>query len=187
VKRGDVGSMFDEPSRDDADQVGLTPAAPYGVAASQGVADPSFPARVAVLLRSRPLAEAVTAAERRDWPDHTYDVATFALAAIDLVISQQGFEEEATYSDVVAGLKALAAKAAPDRPTQEHGDVAMFTLDALLNRLTGRRSSPTGSVTTPSKGAGIGSVRSGSVCWSSGRIRPAASRCSTPLGTRSTR
>lgn len=126
-------SLFDVPGQDPgADDGGA--AASYATVASQGVADPSFPARVAVLLRSRPLADAAAAGDRRDWPEHTYDVATFALAAIDLVISKQGFEEEATYGDVVAGLTALAARAGSDRPGEEHEDVAMFTLDALLNR-----------------------------------------------------
>ncbi len=129
-----MGSMFDEPSQTDADETGPSAAAFYGTVASEGVADPSFPARVAALLRSRPLAEAVAAAERHDWPADTYDIATFGLAAIDVVIARQGFEEEATYGDVLGGLIGLARRAAPDRPGEEHEDVAMFVLDHVLNR-----------------------------------------------------
>ncbi|MGV8847383.1 hypothetical protein [Tessaracoccus sp.] len=106
----------------------------YDTVASQGVSDLSFPGRVAALQRSRPIADAVSAASRQDWPEDTYDVATFALAAIDLVISQQGFEEEATYEDVVVGLVTLAERAAPERVPEEHLRVARFTVDALLNR-----------------------------------------------------
>jgi hypothetical protein len=97
-------------------------------------ADPTFPARVAALLRSRPIIEAVVAAGRQDWPGDTYDVATLALATIDLVIARQGFEEEATYGDLVGGLTTLAARAAPGRPGEEHVHVAEFTVNALLNR-----------------------------------------------------
>lgn len=57
-----------------------------------------------------------------------------ALAAIDQVISQQGFEEEATYDEVVAFLTGLAATAAPQRPAEEHAKVAQFTVNHLLNR-----------------------------------------------------
>src|SRR6184192_3644577 len=82
--------------------------------ADLSVFDRTFPARVAVLMRSRPITEAIVAASRQDWPESTYDIATFALAAIDLIIAQQGFEEEATYDDVVAGLTTLARRAAPE-------------------------------------------------------------------------
>ncbi|MFB6889227.1 hypothetical protein ACFCX4_07930 [Kitasatospora sp. NPDC056327] len=98
------------------------------------VFDRTFPARVAVLMRSRPIAEAAAGAVRQDWPDDTYDVATFALAAIDLVIAQQGFEDEATYQAVTEGLATLARRAASGRPPDEHLKVARYTLDALLNR-----------------------------------------------------
>jgi hypothetical protein len=96
--------------------------------------DRTFPARVAVLMRSRPLTEAMVAAMRQDWPPSTYDVATLALAAIDLVIAQQGFDEEATYDGVVDALVTLARRSAVDRPGGEHRRVAEFTVDALLNR-----------------------------------------------------
>ncbi|MFI9783094.1 hypothetical protein ACIHEI_06195 [Kitasatospora sp. NPDC051984] len=96
------------------------------------VFDRTFPARVAVLMRSRPIAEAAASAARQDWPDATYDVATFALAAIDPVIAQQGFDDEATYQVVIEGLAALAHRAAPARPADEHLRVAKYALDALL-------------------------------------------------------
>jgi hypothetical protein len=108
--------------------------------AELSVFDRTFPARVAVLMRSRPITEAIVAANRQDWPAGTYDLATFALAAIDLVIAQQGFEEEATYDDVVNGLTTLARRTAPDRPPSEHHRVGEYTVDALLNR--GEREAP---------------------------------------------
>lgn len=98
------------------------------------VHESSFPARVAAFLRFSPVIEAAQAARRRDWPEDTYDVVTLALAAIDLVVSQQGFEAEATRPDVVLALTDLACTAAPDRPEHEHADVAAFVVDALLNR-----------------------------------------------------
>lgn len=94
----------------------------------------SFPARVAAFLRFSPVIEAAEAARRRDWPDGTYDVVTLALTAIDLVVSRQGFEMEATRADVVSALSGLACIAAPNRPAGEHHDVAGFVVDALLNR-----------------------------------------------------
>ncbi|WP_144386684.1 hypothetical protein [Streptomyces sp. SAJ15] len=96
--------------------------------------DPTFPARVAVLMRSRPIADAAAGGVRQDWPDATYDVATLALAAIDMIIARQGFEDEASYRDVIAGLADLARRAAPGRSVDEHEKVAAYTLDALLNR-----------------------------------------------------
>lgn len=125
-------ALFDVPANDPAPP--STGAVYYGTAANQGVSESSFPARVAVLLRSRPIADAAEAATRQDWPQGIYDISTFSLAAIDLVISQQGFEHEATYEDVLAGLMTLARRASPDRPAEEHHKVAMFVIDALLNR-----------------------------------------------------
>jgi hypothetical protein len=78
--------------------------------------------------------EAAQAARRRGWSDGSYDIVTLALTAIDLVVSRQGFEMEATRADVVAALAELACMAAPDQPTDEHQDVAAFVVDALLNR-----------------------------------------------------
>ena len=127
-----AGALFDVPQDDRAPS--RTGPVYYGTASGQGVLESSFPARVAALLRSRPIAEAAEAANRQDWPQSVYDISTFALAAIDLVISQQGFEHEATYEDVLAGLVALARRARPDRPADEHRKVAMFVIDALLNR-----------------------------------------------------
>ena len=94
----------------------------------------SFPARVAAFLRYSPVIEAAQAARRRGWSDGAYDIVTLALTAIDLVVSRQGFEEEATRADVVSALTGLAALAAPDRTTEEHADVARFVMDFLLNR-----------------------------------------------------
>ncbi|WP_030436666.1 hypothetical protein [Actinoplanes subtropicus] len=108
--------------------------------AELSVFDRTFPARVAVLMRSRPITEAIVAANRQDWPAATYDIATFALAAIDLVIARQGFAEEATYAEVVDGLTVLARRAAPERTPAEHRRVGEYTVDALLNR--GEREAP---------------------------------------------
>lgn len=98
------------------------------------VHESSFPARVAAFLRFSPVIEAAQAARRRDWPDDAYDIVTLALTAIDLVVARQGFEFEATRADVVAALSELAGLAAPDRSAAEHQDVAVFVVDALLNR-----------------------------------------------------
>lgn len=102
--------------------------------AELSVFERTFPARVAVLMRSRPITEAIVAANRQEWPAGSYDIATFALAAIDLVIAEQGFEEEATYDEVVNGLAGLARSSAPDRPGAEYRRVGEYTVDALLNR-----------------------------------------------------
>lgn len=103
-------------------------------ASGLSVYESSFPARVAAFLRFSPVIEAAQAARRREWPDGSYDIVTLALTAIDLVVSQQGFEVEATRADVAATLAQLACIAAPDRPRDEHQDVAVFVVDALLNR-----------------------------------------------------
>ncbi len=94
----------------------------------------SFPPRVAAFLRYSPVIEAAQTARRRGWADGAYDIVTLALTAIDLVVSRQGFEEEATRGDVVSALTGLAALAAPDRTAEEHADVARFVIDFLLNR-----------------------------------------------------
>ena len=98
------------------------------------VYEASFPPRVAAFLRYSPVIEAAQAARRRGWADGVYDIVTLALAAIDLVVSRQGFEEEATRADVVSALTGLASLAAPDRTLEEHADVARFVIDFLLNR-----------------------------------------------------
>src|SRR6184192_4073286 len=88
---------------------------PGGRPGGLSVYEASFPARVAAFLRYSPVIEAAQAARRRDWAVGAYDVVTLALTAIDLVVSRQGFEEEATRGDVVSALTGLAALAAPDR------------------------------------------------------------------------
>lgn len=98
------------------------------------VYESSFPARVAAFLRFSPIIEAAQAARRRGWPEDVYDIVTFALTAIDLVVSRQGFEAEATRAELIAALAELARAAAADRPPEEHLDVAGFVVDALLNR-----------------------------------------------------
>ncbi len=98
------------------------------------VHEASFPARVAAFLRFSPVIEAAQAARRQEWPDGIYDIVTLALTAIDLVVSRQGFESEATRSDVVAALTDLAAQAGPERPADERRDIAAFVVDSLLNR-----------------------------------------------------
>src|SRR5712664_1532848 len=79
-----------------------------GVMSGLSVYESSFPARVAAFLRFSPVIEAAQAARRRGWPDGSYDIVTLALTAIDLVVSQQGFEMEATRADVVDALAELA-------------------------------------------------------------------------------
>jgi hypothetical protein len=82
------------------------------------VYEASFPPRVAAFLRYSPVIEAA----QTGWADGAYDIVTLALTAIDLVVSRQGFEEEATRADVVSALTGLAALAAPDRacgPTRD--------------------------------------------------------------------
>lgn len=99
------------------------------------VLDPSFADRVAAQARSRPIIDGLrTAASYQAWPDNCYDIATLALALIDLVISRQGFEDEVTPEEATAWLTALAAAAAHQRPADEHAKAARFTLDILLNR-----------------------------------------------------
>src|SRR5580704_8638014 len=75
-----------------------------GVISGLSVYESSFPARVAAFLRFSPVIEAAQAARRRGWPDGSYDIVTLALTAIDLVVSQQGFEMEATRADEVDAL-----------------------------------------------------------------------------------
>jgi hypothetical protein len=98
------------------------------------VFDESFSDRVRALLRARPVADAADNATRQAWGEYGYDVVTLALTAIDTVIARQGFDDEVTYDEAVAGLAALAANAHPERPTDEHRGVARYVLDALLNR-----------------------------------------------------
>ncbi|WP_160049950.1 hypothetical protein [Nocardiopsis sp. FR4] len=98
------------------------------------VHESSFPARVAAFLRFSPVFEAMQAARRREWPEDAYDIVTLTLAAIDLVVSRQGFELEATRTDVIQALSQLAGAAAPEQSPDEHSDVAAFVVDSLLNR-----------------------------------------------------
>jgi hypothetical protein len=104
---------------------------PGGRPGGLSVYEASFPPRVVAFLRYSPVIEA---ARRRGWADGVYDTVTLALTAIDLVVSRQGFEEEATRADVVSALSGLAALAAPERTPEEHTDVARFVIDFLLNR-----------------------------------------------------
>ena len=131
-RKGCMGGLFDLPDG---------PAA-RGVAAMAdlSVFERTFPARVAVLMRSQPITGAIVGANRQEWPAGTCDIATFALAAIDLVVAEQGFEEEATYDEVVNGLAGLTRRNAPDRPAAEHRRVGEYAVDALLNR--GEREAP---------------------------------------------
>jgi hypothetical protein len=129
-----------EPSEDEAlgGAAGTADSHPGGHAGMAvgglSVYEPSFPARVAAFLRFSPVIEAVQSARRRGWPEGGYDIVTLALAAIDLVVARQGFEEEATRGDVVSALTSLASLACPDRPAAEHADVGAFVVDYLLNR-----------------------------------------------------
>jgi hypothetical protein len=135
---GQMESLLGEdegPRQDHADRAAVVQV-PDSFAAGVGglsVHEPSFPARVGAFLRFSPVIEAAQTARRREWPDGSYDIVTLALTAIDLVVSRQGFEAEATRADVVAALAELACLAAPDRPTDEHQNVAAFVVDALLN------------------------------------------------------
>lgn len=112
----------------------VTAVPPGGRPGGLSVYEASFPPRVAAFLRYSPVIEAAQAARRRGWADGVYDIVTLALTAIDLVVSRQGFEEEATRADVVSALTGLTALAAPDRTPEEHADVARFVIDFLLNR-----------------------------------------------------
>lgn len=130
-----------EPVADDEGEgsAGANPGAvlevlPGGRHGGLSVYEVSFPPRVAAFLRYSPVIEAAQAARRRGWADGAYDIVTLALTAIDLVVSRQGFAEEATRADVVSALTGLAALAVPDRPAGEHADVARFVIDFLLNR-----------------------------------------------------
>jgi hypothetical protein len=107
---------------------------PGGRPGGLSVYEASFPPRVAAFLRYSPVIEAAQSARRRGWADGAYDIVTLALTAIDLVVSRQGFEEEATRADVVFALTGLATLAAPDRTPEEHADVAGYVIDFLLNR-----------------------------------------------------
>ncbi|VVJ21652.1 Uncharacterised protein [Amycolatopsis camponoti] len=100
----------------------------------RAVFDEAFGGRVRALLRARPVADAADNASRQSWGTHDYDVVTLALAAIDTVISRQGFDEEVTYDEAVSGLARLAASACPEQPSEVHEAVARYVIDALLNR-----------------------------------------------------
>ncbi len=100
----------------------------------KAVFDESFGERVRALLRARPVADAADNATRQSWGAHGYDVVTLALAAIDTVIARQGFDNEVTYDEVIAGLGALAGNVRPERPADEHSAVARYVVDSLLNR-----------------------------------------------------
>ncbi|QKV73990.1 hypothetical protein [Amycolatopsis sp. Hca4] len=106
--------------------------APGGV--GRAVFDESFGGRVRALLRARPVADMGDNASRQSWSTHDYDVVTLALAAIDTVISRQGFDGEVTYDEAVSGLARLAASAHPEQSSDEHEAVARYVIDALLNR-----------------------------------------------------
>src|SRR5579862_1710298 len=95
-----------------------------GTVSGLSVYEPSFAFRVGAFLRFSPVIEAVQGARRRDWPDDTYDIVTLALTAIDLIVSRQGFEMEVTRPEVITALADLTQAAAPDRPSEEHRDVA---------------------------------------------------------------
>jgi hypothetical protein len=99
------------------------------------VLDPSFADRVAALTRSRPIIDGLRASAAYPvWPENLYDVATFALAVIDMVISRQGFDDEVTPEEATRYLTTLASAAAPQRPADEFEKAARYTLDILLNR-----------------------------------------------------
>ncbi|WP_282776787.1 MULTISPECIES: hypothetical protein [unclassified Nocardia] len=100
----------------------------------RAVFDESFGERVRALLRTRPVADAADSAIRQTWGEYEYDVVTLALAAIDIVIARQGFDDEVTYDEAVASLAALSGAAHAERPTGEHEAVARYVVDALLNR-----------------------------------------------------
>jgi hypothetical protein len=100
----------------------------------RAVFEASFGDRVRALLRVRPVADAADNATRQSWGESDYDVVTLSLAAIDSVIARQGFDDEATYDEVVSGLAALAAAAHPECSFDEHCAVARYVVDALLNR-----------------------------------------------------
>lgn len=99
-----------------------------------GVLDATFADRVAALMRSRPIIDSLHNAVHQTWPADLYDLATFALASIDLVISRQGFEDEVTQEEAIRYIATLAATAAPEQPHDEHEKVALYTINVLVNR-----------------------------------------------------
>jgi hypothetical protein len=109
---------------------------PRGRPGGLSVYEASFPPRVAAFLRYSPVIEAAQAARRRGWADEVYDIVTLGLTAIDLVVSRQGFEEEATRADVVSALTGLPRAgellASGEKIAQEHLGLQTLLRDSTL-------------------------------------------------------
>lgn len=97
------------------------------------VDDAAFVRRVTVLAHSGPLHNLQRREAWQSFRDERFDLLSLALAALDLVTSLQGMDEEAAAADVVALLTELARAAAPDAEPDEHSAVARFVLAELLN------------------------------------------------------
>jgi hypothetical protein len=109
-----------------------TTSATLAGATGRAVFDAAFGERVRALLRTRPLSGADNG--RHPWAEQRYDLPTLALAAIDAIIARQGFDDEVTYDQAAAALVTLAGASHPQRPGEEHEQVAAHVLDTLLNR-----------------------------------------------------
>ncbi|GAA2417466.1 hypothetical protein ACFPFX_04350 [Streptomyces mauvecolor] len=97
------------------------------------VAEAGFVRRSSVLARGAPLHRIDQRQAWQRFPRDLYDPRTLALAALEVVVSRQEMEAEATTEEVIEFLASLAASAAPERAASEHRAVARFVLRELLN------------------------------------------------------
>lgn len=97
------------------------------------VADAGFVRRSSVLARGAPLHRIDQRQAWQRFPRGLYDPRTLALIALEVVVSRQEMEAEATTEEVIEFLASLAASAAPERAASEHRAVARFVVRELLN------------------------------------------------------
>ncbi|SHG16879.1 hypothetical protein SAMN05443575_1562 [Jatrophihabitans endophyticus] len=95
--------------------------------------DAGFALRIKALATTVPLhdLDARKSAKTGDWT--IYQMSELALSAIDLVTLAMDFDRGARPDHVLSGVIAAAAEQAPDRPADEHAEVAAWVLDNLLN------------------------------------------------------
>jgi len=98
------------------------------------VLDPVFARRRDTLLRSVPVHDIVSRAERADSGITGFDVRALILAAFDAVIARQGFPDRATPTDLLTLLEAIAQVQVPDAGTERCSAAATHVLDGLTNR-----------------------------------------------------